>query len=340
MRIVLVGFGTVGQGFVELLLEKDDYLKSEIDLKWRVVSIIDPKYGNIMNEDGIDVKIALDVARRGEKFSKYNLPMANKSVEEILRGQNYDVMVEVTPTNLQTGEPAISFIKFALTSGHHVITTNKGPCALFLTELKHLAKANGVLFKYEGTVMSGTPVINLIENNLRGVEIKKVKGIVNGTCNFILTCMEEGISYDEALEKAQRLGYAETDPTADVEGWDSVAKLLILAQVIYGVKIPINEVKRQGITHLTLEDVNLAKNESKTWKLIASLEKTDDGIIATVEPRKIPFGHPLSIVRGVLNAITFTTDCLTELTVIGPGAGARETGFALLSDLISIYKSK
>jgi len=339
MRIILIGFGTVGQGFAQLLLEKSNYLWKEFGLEWKITSIVDPKYGNIADESGIDVKMALEVARKGGKFSEYNLPLSDKSVEEIVAEQNYDVMVELTPTNLQTGEPATGIIRLALTTGHHVITTNKGPCALFLNELKQLAGENGVLFKCEGTVMSGTPLINFIENNLKGLEIKKVEGILNGTCNFILTCMEEGMSYDEALQKAQRLGYAEADPGADVEGWDSVAKLLILAQVIYRVKIPISAVKRRGIVNLTSEDINLARGELKTWKLIASLEKTDNDIVAMVEPRKISLDHPLSKVRGALNAVTFETDCLGNLTIIGPGAGGRETGFAVLSDLISIYKS-
>ena len=186
-------------------------------------------------------------------------------------------------------------------------------------------------------VLSGTPALNLAKYSLAGNEIKSFKGILNGTTNYILTQMEAGKSYDEALKKAQELGYAEADPTGDVEGLDALGKVVILTNIVLGKKITWEDVKRKGITAITKKDIEQAKSEGKRWKLIGSAEIQSDGSVkAKVEPLKLPLNDPLAGVSDATNALTFNTDELGPVTIVGPGAGKRETGFALLIDLLDI----
>ncbi len=258
---------------------------------------------------------------------------------ETIKNTDSNLIIEVTYTDLKTGEPAITHVRTALENKKHVLTTNKGPAALAARELEALAEKNGVYFLYEGTVLSGTPTINLARKTLWGNAILSIKGILNGTTNYILTQMETGKSYEEALKEAQRLGYAEADPTGDVEGWDSLGKVVILSNVLMGGNLRVEDVERKGITHITLEDVQQAKAEGMRWKLIGSVERLADGSIrAKVSPEKIPLTHPLASVMGATNALTFKTDLLGEVTIVGPGAGRVETGFALLTDLLELNR--
>jgi homoserine dehydrogenase len=204
--------------------------------------------------------------------------------------------------------------------------------------LLQLAREKQVQFRYEGTMLAGTPLLNLAETGLAGLEIRKVEGIVNGTCNYILTRMEEGMAYQDALKKAQELGYAEANPEADVEGWDAVAKVMILSQALFQHRIPKEEVEREGITGISLADVEAAQKQNESWKLIASVENRNGQIIASVKPQRIPNSHPLAGVKGATNAVTLTTDYLQQVTIVGPGAGKHETGYAVLNDLIAIHQ--
>jgi homoserine dehydrogenase len=247
------------------------------------------------------------------------------------------MVIEATYTDIQTGEPAISHIKAALKGKKHVVTTNKGPIARAYRELSELAKENGVDLRFEGTVMSGTPSLELGLQALAGAEIGGVRGILNGTTNYILTKMSEGMGYDAALKEAQRLGYAEADPEADVEGWDALAKIAILANVLLGGDVKVDEVERKGITEISLADVEAAEKEGQCWKLIARAWREDGGVKAKVAPEKVAKEDFLAGVGGVTNALVIDTDTLGEVTITGPGAGGRGTGFALLSDMLSIH---
>ncbi|UCF49661.1 MAG: homoserine dehydrogenase, partial [Thermoplasmatales archaeon] len=192
---------------------------------------------------------------------------------------------------------------------------------------------------FEGVVLSGTPAINLAKLTLAGNNITAFKGILNGTTNYILTRMEEGMAYEDALKKAQDLGYAEADPTGDVEGLDALGKVVILTNVVLGKKITWQDVERRGITQITIEDIEKAKSEGKRWKLIGSSEIQKDGSVkAKVWPQKLPLNDPLAGVSEATNALTFFTDELGPVTIVGPGAGRRETGFALLIDLLELNR--
>ncbi|MGB5304467.1 MAG: homoserine dehydrogenase, partial [Gemmatimonadota bacterium] len=242
-------------------------------------------------------------------------------------------------TDLETGEPATGHIRAALEAGKHVVTTNKGPVALHYAELAELARERGLEIGVEGTVMSGTPAVLNGMNLLRGAGIKRVQGILNGTCNYILTRMEEGSTYEDALQEAQDNGYAEADPTGDVEGFDAAGKIVILANLLMGVPIGMDDVERTGISGLTSADISAAQEAGERWKLIGTLEPTDSGVTASVAPERVPLAHPLASVGGATNAVTYSTELLGDVTLVGPGAGRLETGYAVLVDLLEIHRT-
>lgn len=324
----------MGQGFAHLLISRSQWLKTVEQLAFQVIGITDLRYGTLVEPEGISLEQALQQIKQGIFFSTPPRP-----TEKLIRQLDYDILIELTPTRLETGEPAYGYIRAALDRRRHVITTNKGPVAHHLLELQQLAQKKGVFFRFEGTVMAGTPLINLIHCHLAGATIQKIEGIINGTCNYILTRMAEGLDYPAALKEAQDKGYAEADPTADVEGWDAVAKIMILSQVIFGQKLPLHAIARQGISHLTVAEIYRAMKSGYHWRLIATLERRNGTIAASVAPREIPGDHPFASVTGAINAVAIYTDCLTRITITGPGAGPLETGFAVLNDLIQIHRN-
>jgi len=257
-----------------------------------------------------------------------------------IRESNADTVCELAFTDLKTGEPAISHCLAAFESGKHLVTSNKGPAALKYRELKKAAAANDRQFLIEGTVMSGTPVLNLADGPLAGNSIDAIKGILNGTTNYILTKMEEGQSYEAALAKAQELGYAEADPTADVGGFDALAKVTILANVVMGENLTPGDIPCQGITEITSDDIVSARDNGKCWKLIGEIKRTGSGAKASVAPQQIDRTHPLAGVSGATNAITFTTDMLGDVTMVGAGAGRIETGYSILTDILAIHRGR
>jgi len=337
LSLLFIGFGVVGRGLAELLLEKAEVLRSRFDLNFKVVGICDLKWGSIANDEGIDLAKALSLVESGRSFDSYDLPARRGlSALEAIRETRSNVVVEVTWTNLENGEPGLTHIREALRLGKHVATTNKGPIALAYRELSKLAESRGVKLKFEGTVLSGTPTFNLTLNCLAALKVNRVRGILNGTTNFILTEMERGVSYHDALKKAQKLGYAEADPTLDVDGWDAAAKACILANVLMDGDVKPRDVERRGIRDMSLSDVLGAVNRGLRVKLLAEVWREGGEVKVRVSPKLIPQSDILAGVSGVLNAITFETDVLGEVTVIGAGAGRRPTGYALLNDLISI----
>ncbi|MBE9481374.1 MAG: homoserine dehydrogenase [Bacteroidetes bacterium] len=335
-KIAILGFGTVGQGISEILLNKKEYLKDKYDFEYDIVAVADFVYGNVYNPDGLDIPLMLQEAKEKKKFSK---DLSNWDNLELIRNCNADILCELTYTDLNTGGPAIDHVKAALESGKHVVTSNKGPAALFYPEMKKIADKNGVKFMIEGTVCAGTPVINLADGPLAGCEISKIRGILNGTTNYMLSEMEKGMDYDEVLKVAQELGYAEADPTGDVEGYDARGKVTILANIVMGASLKINDVSCKGITQITSEDIENAKKQNKRWKLIGSVEKKDGKVTGSVAPEMIDMSHPLAGVMGATNALTFTTDLLGDVTIVGPGAGKIETGFSILTDILNIHRN-
>ncbi|HGY54229.1 MAG TPA: homoserine dehydrogenase [Caldithrix abyssi] len=338
-KLALIGFGTVGQGLCEILLSKKEYLKKMYDFEWEVVAVSDMLKGSVYAPDGLDVPALLDLVSNGKSLEEYTGD-AQRGWDALttIRQSNADIVCEMTYTDIKSGKPATDHCRAALESGKHVVTSNKGPAALFYNELADLAQKNNVRFLIEGTVMSGTPVLNLASNELAGNSITAVRGILNGTTNFILTNMEAGRSYEEVLKEAQELGYAEADPTADVEGFDALAKVTILANVVMGARLKPDDIPCKGITAITLDDIEQARQEGKRWKLIGEVKKEGGKVSASVAPMKVELSHPLAGVSGAVNAVTFSTDLMGDVTITGAGAGRIETGFSILTDILEIHK--
>jgi homoserine dehydrogenase len=338
MKLALIGFGVVGQGLVRILHEKQKLLAEQYGFHGRIVAVADKIRGTLVHPEGLDPLALLNTTTFETYPETPGLIRDLDSSEDVIRQSSADVMIEVTPTYLKTGEPALSYCRLALETGKHVVTTNKGPIALAYAELSDLARQKGLYLGFEGTVMAGTPTMTLGLNALAGCNVSEIRGILNGTTNYILTQMEAGQPYSAVLEEAQALGYAEADPTADVEGFDALSKVLILANTLMGGRLRVEDVPCKGITSLTLEDIRRAQQAQKRWKLIGSVRHDNGVIAARVEPVLLPLSDPLASVSGVTNAITFTTDLLGSITVVGPGAGQLPTGFAVLSDLLQIHR--
>ncbi len=340
-KLALIGFGTVGQGLCEILQTKQEMLTTEYGFDWEVVAVSDMLKGSVFSPDGLDVKQLLSLAESGTSLEQYEGEGVERGWDALktARESNADIVCELSYTDIKTGQPATDHCRAAFETGKHVVTSNKGPAALFYRELSELATKNDAEFMIEGTVMSGTPVINLANNTLAGNEISAIKGILNGTTNFILTNMEAGRPYEEVLAEAQKLGYAEADPTADVGGFDALAKVTILANVLMGENLKPDDIPCKGITEITLDDINKAKSEGKRWKLIGEIKREGGKVSASVAPMMIDLSHPLAGVMGAVNAVTFSTDLMQDVTVNGPGAGKIETGYSILIDILEIHRN-
>jgi len=338
MKLLFIGFGTVGQGLSELLLTKKDELASQYGLDWKVVGIADTLKGSAYDPEGLDLAEAVARAERGESLSSWPGKGCDWDAPTMIAEADADVMFEATYTDITTGQPATDHVRAALGRGMHVTTTNKGPVALFSGELMDQAAARGIDFFFEGTVMAGTPLLNLIRETLAGSEITEMQGILNGTTNYILTQMEGGMDYAAALAQAQELGYAEAVPDADVLGWDALAKVTILANTVFGASLKPDDSPCVGITEITPDDIAKAAADGKRYKLIGRVWRDGDRVRGSVGPKLMDLGHPLAGVGGATNAMTMTTDALGEVTVVGPGAGRIETGFSLLNDLLAIRR--
>jgi homoserine dehydrogenase len=340
-NIALIGFGGVNRALAQLVAERNDRWQAELGFRLNIVAVTDLNLGSIVSGNGIDARML--VATRFEKggFARLSGGAAEPDNEKVIRQAPADIIVEATFTNANDGEPAVSHCRWALESGRHVVTTNKGPVALAAAELRALAHRNHVRFEYEGAVMSGTPVIRMAKNTLAGAGLTGFEGILNGTSNFVLGRMEGGLDFTAAVREAQALGYAEADPTADIEGHDVRLKVVILANELLGATLKPADVSCQGISSLATADIEAAATEGCRWKLIGAASRHEDGRIeASVAPRRLALDHPLAGVNGAINAVSFATHMLGAVTVTGPGAGRIETAYALLSDIIAIHRAE
>lgn len=263
VRLSLIGFGVVGQGLAELLSAKKDLLRQHYDLEVTLVSVANARSGLIYREAGLDIATLLELAAKRRSLAEHPDVKHWANVLEGIKATEADMLAEVTVTNLHDGEPGMSHIRAALTKGMHVITANKGPVALAARELLALAQQNGVQLRMEATVMAGTPVISTVCQGMAGARVRSLRGILNGTSNYILSAMANGRDYAQVLAEAQSLGYAEADPTADVEGYDAVAKILILASLVFGHTLKPGQVLRRGITTISQEQMHAARHEGK-----------------------------------------------------------------------------
>lgn len=309
MKVAVMGYGTVGSGVIKVLKDNRKAIAAK----------------SINGE--IEVKCILDI----KEVNDENASLVTKNFEDILSDAEIKVVVE-TMGGLH---PAFEFVSQCLKSGKSVVTSNKELVAEKGLELMKTANENGVMFEFEASVGGGIPVIRAITDSLNSNEITDVAGIINGTTNFILTKMfAEGAKYDDVLKKAQSLGYAEKDPTADVEGLDAGRKICILSSLAFGKHIYPRDVHTEGISSIKPEDVSFAEKLDCVIKLIARAKKEEDGISVMVSPALISKKSPLAFVSDVNNAVLIRGNAVREIMLYGPGAGMLPTASAVVSDVI------
>ena len=337
MKLILIGFGVVGQGFAEILRDKAAELKQRHNFTAEIIGVVTASKGTLYRTEGLAVSALLE-AVGGGSFDGYGdevgLRRGMTAGEMIALGEA-QILVELSPTNLETAQPALDYCHQALDAGLHLVLANKGPVALDYANLNAKARRLGRHMRYEATVMAGTPTMHLAEDALAGCQIRSARGILNGTTNYILTQMENGMAYPAALAQAQALGYAETDPSGDVEGWDAAGKVLILANALFGGSLTLGDLEVSGISGISADDIAEAAAAGKRYKLIARAAP-DGGEVKAIQ---LPLADPLASVGGSTNAITLETDLLGDITLIGAGAGKAETGYAILSDIMAIQRS-
>lgn len=331
MRIIVCGMGVVGQSFLRLLISNSKLLYKNYGIKPRVVACIDSK-GIAHSQTGLDLEKVLNVKEKYGEVGKYS--------ESIFSADNYienidaEVLLELTPTNLTTAEPGLSHIISGLRTKKNVITVNKGPLALSFSSLVELSEYNNVMLRFSGTVGGGTPVLDFAKHCLKGDRITSFTGILNGTTNYILTKMANGLHFSEALQDAKEKGYAETNPILDIDGDDAAAKLVIMANWIMGYKVTLKDVDKTGITKIARDEIIKATREGKSLKLIATCDKEQ----LFVRPIPISKDDPICV-NGTLNAVTFQSEHSGAQTIIGKGAGGMETASSVLRDLIEIKEN-
>ncbi len=331
MRIILCGFGVVGQSLVKLFDSRSEDLYAKYGLKPRIVGVFDSK-GSAVSSSGLELRKLVEVKKKFGTVKNYAETKNSWSGIEMLKNVEADVLIETTASNYKDAEPGMSHIITAMKKGMHVISVNKGPLALAFPSLMELATYNRVMFKFSGTVGGGTPILDYAKNSLSGERITSFAGILNGTTNYILSNMTTGLSFEDALKDAKNKGYVEADESLDLDGLDAAAKLVILANWIMGMKVTMPDIDCTGIRKVTTDDIKKAAKNNCSIKLISSCNKK-----LIVEPKEISNNDPLCV-NGTLNAIAFTSEHSGTQTIIGKGAGGTETASSILRDLLDIRK--
>jgi homoserine dehydrogenase len=332
LRIILAGFGTVGQALGQVLHQDADRIVRAYGFRPQLTTIVDSQ-GSCSDDTGINIPLALKTKEEYGTVAKYpRKGRRNSDSTRIISNSEAEVVVETTPTNFKDGEPGLSNIKTALANGKHVVTTNKGPLALAMPALLELADHRGLQLRFSGTVGGGTPFLDFAAKCMPGEKIVRVRGILNGTTNYILTRMENAsLTFEKALAEAQRKGYAEKDPTNDIEGYDTAAKIVIIANWILKKRYSLRNLDITGITKVTPQKLKQAQASGAKLKLIGRIEESS----ASVAPEEVPMSDP-TCVSDTLNALTFTTEHAGDITLVGPGAGGERTASAIVRDLVSI----
>jgi homoserine dehydrogenase len=317
---------------VRLLIAKQAVLREQYDIDWKLVGLASRRIGWIADARGLDAAALLN-----GQFPDVPVWRRPQNVRQWLEAADPNVFFEASSLDRHTGHPAIEHIQAALESGAHAVSANKGPIVYAYRELCDLARARGRKFLFESTVMDGTPVFSLFPNALPAVEIRGFRGILNSTTNVVLTDIEKGLSFDDAVKRAQEMGVAETDPSDDLDGWDPAVKVAALAAVVMGAPITLDQVERVGIRTVAPEQIRAARAEGKRYKLVCRAERTADGVRASVKPEELPLSDPLAQLEGTTSAVRFDMDVF-GLSIIEHKPGVIATAYGLLADFIRAVK--
>jgi homoserine dehydrogenase len=334
LRIILAGFGTVGQALTKILHQDARRIVQDYGFQPQLTAIIDSR-GSCFDEKGLDIPLLLKTKEKYGTVAKYpGSGRHNGDTARVISNSDAEVVVETTPTNFKDGEPGLSNIKTSLSTGKHVVTANKGPLALAMPALLELARHRNRQLRFSGTVGGGTPFLDFAAKCMPGEKIARIKGILNGTTNYILTRMENSsLTFQKALAEAQKKGYAEKDPTNDLEGLDTAAKIVIIANWVLTKGFSLRDIDITGISKITPEKLRKAQASGARIKLIGRIGETS----ASVRPEAIQADDP-TCVPDTLNALTFSTEHAGDITLIGPGAGGERTASAIVRDLVNIRK--
>jgi homoserine dehydrogenase len=333
-KLVLLGFGNVGQALARLLLEKRSELQHSYLIRFMVTAVVTGTHGRALNANGIDLEKALEIMQSGSSLDELSPSPAPTDNLELIRASSADVLFENTPVSYKDGQPAISHIETALESGMHVFTANKGAVVHAYHRLNKLAANHGLKFFFESTVMDGAPVFAAFRQ-LPAVNLSAIWGVLNATTNLILSRMEAGDSFDEALRYSQEIGIAETDPSGDIEGWDAAVKLSAMITVLMDQPFTPDRVERTGIESITPKMIAEAKAAGKRYKLVAHAWKEGEYIKAKVSPELVGTDSVLYNISGSTSIVQFKSDVLGELSFIEKDLGTRTTAYGLLADFIN-----
>lgn len=342
LNVALLGFGNVGQALAELLIAKSETLRNQYDLAVRIVGIQTGRHGTAIDPEGILLRTALDAARYGSSIEGLHRGALVQTTEAFIDACEADLIFETVPTNPVDGQPALDYARRILGNGIHLVTANKGPVAFGYKELSQTATENGVGFFFESTVMDGGPVLAVGREGLPAARLVRIRGIFNSTTNYILTRMEqENLTFEEALKAAQEIGIAETDPTLDIDGWDSSIKTVILANVLMGTDMRPVDVDRTGIRGLALSDIQAAAEQGERIRLLCEAWEDERGeVVARVYPERVTADSILASITGTTSIVDFETDVLPRLTVIEHDPGPMTTAYGMLADMINIVRGR
>jgi homoserine dehydrogenase len=336
INLALLGFGHVGRAFARILLDRRAWLLREFGLEWKVTGIATRSHGMSIDPQGLPVAKILRGLNRKPLDRFHNGP-ACSSTTDFIRQCGADVLFEMSVLDL-SGEPAATYIREGLRAGLHVVTVNKGPVATQFRPLTQLSRRRAVRFLYEGTVMDGAPVFNLVRQTLPATRIKSLRGILNSTTNYILSQLEQGASFESALRYVQEQGIAEADPNLDLDGWDTAVKLSILIQAMMGASVKPAEIRRQGISEDTGRLVRSAVRRDRRIRLVARAYRQGGRVIGKVEPEELEIFDPLAAIRGLSNILILNTDTMRELAIVENNPSVHQTAFALFSDLVTLLR--
>ncbi len=333
-NLCLLGFGNVNRTLVRLLREREQELRARYGISWRITGVATRRLGWITSPDGLDPMILTEPGMPRWNLLPHVEPPPGE-VHQWLRAANADVLFEATSLNARDGQPAVEHIRAALEYSIHAITANKGPVVHAYEELRALARKRGKKFLFESTVMDGVPLFLMFERGLPGVHVKAFHGVLNSTTNVILTGMEEGLSFEESLKRAQAVGVAETDSTDDIEGWDAAVKIAALVRVVMNVPLKVTDIVRESLSRLAAQEVRAAKMAGNPYKMVCRASRNGSGsVTASVRLEQLPLGDPMAHVTGTSSIVYFETDIFPGLVITEIDPGLEATSYGMLADFI------
>ncbi|NWG33406.1 MAG: homoserine dehydrogenase [Chloroflexi bacterium] len=341
-NLCFIGFGNVARALVRLLERKRGLLQSQYDATYTVTGIATGTHGFAVDPAGLDVNKALELVENKRSISVLNndpSPMTDSFA--VIRHSSAHVMFETSPVSHHTGQPAVEHVRAALEAGQYVITANKGTVVHGYRELTALAKAKGRKFLFESTVLGGAPLFSVFRETFPLAELHSFRGLLNATTNLVLSRMEAGESFEQAIKYCQSIGIAETDSSADVDGWDAAIKAAALVTVLMGIPLKPQDVERKGIREITPGMIEQAKGSGKRYKLVCSAERVGDSVNARVAPELVDSSSPLYGMMNSSTGVTFRTDVLPDYSITvtereGMTGGPLETAYGLFADFISL----